>query len=166
MHHNQLVEKHSDRNRYDEPHQLGHDQCQIVDAQNFAGNDAANADWRQPHDARHHAHDHIENGRKEVDDHLTFAADRAQQCAEYQRKENDAQRIGAGPILNDSHQFRFVARNVGVVECVVGAGRQHWRQFARLVDGVRLLKGRLEQVVGKNISGNIKNIFKIPRFYL
>ena len=77
-----------------------------------------------PHNARHHPHDDLIDDGEELDDDAGLLAQRPQHGAEDDAEEDDAQRVGAGPVLDRAaHQLLGQVRG-GV--------------FDRLVDGLSL----------------------------
>lgn len=157
LHNHQLIEEHSDRNGHNKPHQLSHHQRQVLDAQDLTSYHTTYADRGQPHDTADHPHDHFEDGREEVDHHLALAADRSQERAEDQTKEDNAQGVGALTVLDDTDHLRYErlssVQKIGIIgDCVVDGkyvGVGH-------VDSVCLLECGLEEVVGEDISAKTK----------
>ena len=89
----ELIEEDSSADSDEEEAELGHDDSEVVDAEDLGGDDAADAHGGDPHDDVHHLHNHFVNDSKELDNSGRFLSKRSQDSSERQTEEDYAKGI-------------------------------------------------------------------------
>ena len=89
----ELIEEDSSTDSDKEQAELGHDDAEVVDAEDLGRDDTADAHGGDPHDDAHHPHDDLVNDSKELDNSSRFLSKRSKDSSERQTEENYAKGI-------------------------------------------------------------------------